>query len=140
MLSLRMQRLADTTIVHCVGRMILPEVDRLRSVFQHVPTRTLVLDLADVAVVDASGLGALLFLRAQAVEKGTTLKLMNLSPKIERLLQLTRLKPAFELCSAREVLELLCRAIHKAGLVPLEPVLQDQDRPASILSTTPLGG
>jgi len=138
MLTVRIERLAETTVVHCAGRMILPDSHRLRSIHRHVCTCTLVLDLANVTAVDASGLGGLLSLRAAAIENGTALKLMNLTPKLERLLLLTGLRPAFEVCSAREVLELLCRAIQKTDLVPLEPVLENQGRSSSILSTSPL--
>jgi len=69
-----------------------------------------VLDLAEVTAVDAAGVGMLVLLRLWANATGTKLKLMNLTPRVEEVLQLTRLRSAFEVCSVREMMDLLCRA------------------------------
>jgi anti-sigma B factor antagonist len=135
-LNLRIQRLGDVTVIHCAGRIVFPHAGELRAViFRQLRTRALVLDLADVVAVDASGLGALVSLRAQAQQSGTTLKLMNVTPKTEKLLRITHLNSAFEVSSAREALDLLCRAIHENELVPLEPEIHDRDNSRAILDT-----
>jgi anti-anti-sigma factor len=69
-----------------------------------------VLDLAEVSAVDAAGVGMLVLLRLWANATGTKLKLMNLTPRVEEVLQLTKLRSAFEVCSVREMMDLLCRA------------------------------
>ncbi len=93
MLTLRIQKLEDTTVIRCAGRMVIPYADVLRNaVLRQLRLRTLVLDLAEVVAVDAAGLGILVSLRAWAIETRTALKLMNVTPKLEKLLELTNLK------------------------------------------------
>jgi anti-anti-sigma regulatory factor len=53
-------------------------------------------------------------LRAWAKSTGTELKLMNLTPRVEEVLELTHLRAAFEVCSVREMMDLLCRATHSS--------------------------
>ena len=121
MLTARVQRLKDVTVIHCAGRIAFPHASELwATVLRHTRTQALVLDLADVLAIDAAGLGILLSLRAWAERTRTELKLMNVTPRVEQLLGLTRLKSKFEICSAREMLDLLCRALQKdesAGLL-----------------------
>jgi anti-anti-sigma factor len=129
MLTLRIQKLEDTTVIRCAGRMVIPYAEVLRSaVLRQLRIRTLVLDLADVVAVDAAGLGMLASLRAWAMETRTGLKLMNVTPKVEKLLELTNLKSAFEVCSGREMLALLCRAINETESVGFKTVVQDTNR------------
>ena len=114
MLSLRIQQLEDVTIVHCVGRITFPDARGLRvGLLQQIRTRTLVLDLVGTAAIDAAGLGVLVSLRAWVKQTNRSLKLMNVTPIAEQLLQLTKLKSAFDVCSGEEMLDLLCRAIHE---------------------------
>jgi anti-anti-sigma factor len=113
MLSLRIQQLGEVTIVHCAGGITFPDARALRvAVLQQLRPRTLVLDLVDTIAIDAAGLGMLVSLRAWAKQTNRKLKLMNVAPKVEQLLRLTKLKSSFEVCSAEETLDLLCRAIH----------------------------
>jgi anti-sigma B factor antagonist len=126
MLSLRIQKLGDATVIRCAGRMVIPYAEVLRNaVLRQRRIRTLVLDLADIIAVDAAGLGVLASLRAWAKETRTALKLMNVTPKVEELLELTNLKSAFEVCSGREMLALLCRAINETKSVGFKAVIQD---------------
>jgi anti-anti-sigma factor len=98
--------------------MVIPYTEVLRNaVLRQRGIRTLVLDLADIIAVDAAGLGMLASLRAWAKETRTELKLMNVTPRVEKLLELTNLKSAFEVCSGREMLALLCRAINETNPV-----------------------
>ncbi len=113
MLTLRIQQLGDITIVHCIGRISFPEGCGLRiASLRQVRTRRMILDLADTVAIDAGGLGALVALRGWAKQTNRRLKLMNVTPRVEQLLQLTKLDSSFEVCSAEEMLDLLCRAIH----------------------------
>jgi hypothetical protein len=67
--------------------------------------------MMDTVAIDAAGLGVLASLHRWAKRTRRTLKLMNLTPKVEHLLRLTKLNAEIEVCSAREMLELLCLAI-----------------------------
>jgi len=127
MLSLRIEKLGDVTIIHCAGRIAFPDARELRIVLsRQLRARTLVLDLVDTVAIDAAGLGVLVSIRTWAKQTGRVLKLMNVTPWVKRLLQLTKLMSEFEICSAREMLDLLCRAIHqseKAG--PSKTAIED---------------
>ena len=116
MLSLRIEKLGDITLIHCVGRMVFPYNREFRiRLLQQLQTRTLVLEFVDTIAIDASGLGLLVSLRTWATQTGRALKLMNVTPRVEQLLEMTRLRSEFETCSAREMLDLLCRAIHQSA-------------------------
>ena len=124
MLRFRIEKLGDIAIIHCAGRIVFPYASELRTpLLRQLQTRTLVIDLADSIAIDASGLGLLVSLHSWAKQTGTALKLMNVPPRVEQLLQLTKLKSEFEICSVREVLDLLCRAIHQS--VPAITVFED---------------
>ena len=126
--SLRIQQLGDVTIVHCVGRMAFPDARGLRAaLLQQIRTQTLVLDLVDTVAIDAAGLGVLVSLRAWAKQTNRRLKLMNVTPRVEQLLQLTKLKSSFEVCSAEEMFDLLCRAIHEGESSRLQSGLQEDN-------------
>ena len=126
MLSLRIQQLGDVTIVHCVGRMAFPDARGLRvALLEQLRSRTLVLDLVDTVAIDAAGLGVLVSLRAWAKQTNRRLKLMNVTPRVEQLLQLTKLRSSFEFCSAEEMFDLLCRAIHEGESSRPQPGLED---------------
>jgi len=128
MLNIRTQKLGNTTVLHCVGRLTFPDADALRNLTLQAPqASSLILDLANVTAIDAAGLGALVSLRAWSSKSGSALKLMNVNSKVLRLLELTNLRPAFEICTAREMLDLLCRALHQpeAGMfMPTEKLSQ----------------
>jgi anti-anti-sigma factor len=129
MLSLRIQQLGDVAIVHCSGRIAFPDAHGLRAALlgQH-RTRTLILNLVHTAAIDAAGLGVLISLRAWAKLTGREFKLMNVPPWVERLLQLTKLKSEFEICSVPEMLDLLCRAIRQSETGLSETVIEDPNR------------
>ena len=140
MLNIRMQKLGNTTVLHCVGRVTFPYADALRTVaLPESQTACLVLDFAQVIDIDAAGLGVLVSLRAWfnsrgSKTSGTALKLMNVNPKVHRLLELTNLKSAFEICSAREMFDLLCRAIHEPATYAFVPSFQAADCAGQLLS------
>jgi anti-sigma B factor antagonist len=137
MLSLRIQRLGDATVFRCGNRITISDVDVLRIAALRQPgIRTLVLDLAEIIAVDAAGLGILVSLRAWAKESGVVLKLMNLTPRVQDLLELTNLKSAFQICSPREMLTLLCRAINDTQSTRFEAPIHDPDGVNEIMAET----
>ena len=111
MLNLTIHNLEDVTVFQCAGRITAEDKGKLqRAVLSQPHIRMVVLDLAEVSAVDAAGIGMLVLLRLWANATGTKLKVMNLTPRVEELLQVTNLRSAFEVCSVREMLDLLCRA------------------------------
>jgi anti-anti-sigma factor len=121
MLKTTIQTLGDATIFRCEGKIVFPAADTLRiAVSTHSPIRLAVLDLSGVNVIDAAGLGILASLRAWSRSIGTSLKLMNVNPRIEHLLELTHLRPLFETCSVRDMFELSCRLLQQSRGVETE--------------------
>jgi anti-sigma B factor antagonist len=120
MLNITIDNLGDTTILQCAGRITIGQGDELQTaVLLQVPVQRLVLDLARVSVVDAAGLGLLVSVRTLTRTMSTKLKLMNLTQKVEHVLELTHLKSLFEICSVQEMLELFCRATRKSRLATI---------------------
>lgn len=116
MLSLNIHNLGDVAVLQCKGRITANEGPRLRqAVLSQSPLRVAVIDLAEITSIDAAGV-MLLSLRAWAADTNTALKLMNLTPLVEEVLQVTKLRSSFEICSVAEMIELLCRAsrLHQA--------------------------
>jgi len=66
-------------------------------------TSVLVLDLARVSAIDASGLGLMLELRQQAESRGMRFKLMNVTKLVNQVLEVTRLDSVFEITSGVEL-------------------------------------
>lgn len=55
-----------------------------------------VIDLKATAIIDAIGLGVLVYVRKHAADRGVKLVLANASPEARHLLELTRLAPHFD--------------------------------------------
>ena len=128
MLRITVNNLSDITIFQCAGEITFPGADTLRIVvLQQTCIRIAVLDLAEIKAIDAAGLGLLVSLRTWARTTGTKLKLMNLTPRVEDLFEITNLRSAFEICSVRDMLDLLCRAFHQSQTLGVEAVTE---RPA----------
>ena len=89
----------DRTIVYCAGSLILgAESDALRDLVRKLlpNAKLIVVDLAEISMMDSGGIGTLVGLTCSARNTGTTLKLAHASPRIRTLFQLTRLTPVFE--------------------------------------------
>src|SRR5215470_15509072 len=114
MLDVMVQKLGDSSVVHCKGRIVLGDAySILRNTLigqDHV--RTLVVDLAQVDCIDAGGLGVLLAVREWACAEAIKFKLMNVPRNVEQILELTNLRCVFEFCSVRD---LLCLLHHPAS-------------------------
>jgi anti-anti-sigma factor len=114
MLSLKIQKLGGITIVRYAGRFVFPHATELTcAISRLVRTPVLVLDMKDSSRIDAAGLGMLVSVRMWAKSTARILKLMNLMPWVEQLLRLTKLNSEFEICSGREMLDLLCLATRR---------------------------
>jgi anti-anti-sigma factor len=113
MLKFKIHNLDEMALFECEGRLTIESANALRrAVTTQAGVASVVLDLRGLTDVDAAGLGAIASLGSWARSTGTSLKLMNLMPRVERLLELTGLRTEFEICSARDELELWCRVLH----------------------------
>jgi anti-anti-sigma factor len=123
MLSFTINKLGDIAVVECKGRLTIEGAGTLKTAVRtHAHGKAIVLDLKQISDIDAAGLGVLTALSAWADEEGTELKLMNLMPRVEKVLELTRLKPLFKVCSARDMLDLWRRALNSDLYVAPRPL------------------
>jgi len=114
MLGITTHNLGNATIFRCAGRITVEHADLLRMIVLKQAPSIAVLDLAEINAIDAAGVGILVSLRWWARTTGATLKLMNLTPRVEALLELFNLRSAFEICSVPEMLSLLCLAFENS--------------------------
>jgi anti-anti-sigma factor len=97
MLKVHIKNLGTIAILCLKGRIVSGEGAALRKAVDSLSgVSTVVLDLARVTTVDASGLGLMLELREQSQAKGIEFKLTNVTNLICRVLEITRLKSVFE--------------------------------------------
>ena len=123
MFSLTSHKLGKTTLFRCAGRFVSGDEQRLRSaVLTESKARTVVVDLAEIQDIDAAGVGMLVSLHLWARSHGISFKLMNLTPRVENVLEITNLKAQFEVCSVAEMLDLLCAAIRQDRAAAKEKV------------------
>jgi anti-anti-sigma factor len=103
MLKVHSRNLGNVAFLCMQGQIVNGETDALRNaVRSQSDVSTVVLDLARVSTVDASGLGVMLELREQIQAKGIGFKLMNVSKLVGRVLEVTRLDSVFEITSGVE--------------------------------------
>jgi len=109
MLNATAQKLGDSTVLRCQGRIVIGDAYAIlrNAVLRQTHARTLILDLAQVDRIDAGGLGVLLGLREWAYSHAIGFQLMNVINQVEHVLELTKLDRVFEFCSVEDMLQLL---------------------------------
>src|ERR1700722_6536913 len=109
MLNATAQKLGDSTVLRCQGRIVIGDAYAIlrNPVLRKTHTRTLILDLAQVDRIDAGGLGVLLGLRDWAYSQAIRFQLINVMNQVEHVLELTKLDRVFEFCSVENMLHLL---------------------------------
>jgi anti-anti-sigma factor len=104
-LKLQLEATSNETIVHCDGKIaaensevfqrqirdLIPE-----SCAQAVINRRIIIDLSNVTHVDSTGLGALLRVWTAAQNKGCDIEIANLNPRVEKLVEITKLDTVFK--------------------------------------------
>ena len=121
MLNVTVHSLGELTIFRCTGRITFGYANTLLNAISKWPSRrVVVLDLAGVTQIDAAGIGTLVSVRKHAEASGVALKLMNLTPRVEDLLELTRVRSTFAICSVPDMIEMLCCAIKKSQFVNVD--------------------
>ena len=96
---------SDSVEILCLeGQIINGDTEALRSIAEFASGASdIILDFSNVTLVDAHGLGVLLQLREQTLANGIHFKLMNVSERLSRVFEITRLNTVFEINSAREL-------------------------------------
>ena len=103
MLKVHAKKLGATEVFSLEGKIVIGGTEALRrSVQAASDTSDIVLDLANVTIVDAHGLGVLLQLRAQSLSKGVHFELRNLRKPLYRIFEITRLNTVFKIDSGVE--------------------------------------
>lgn len=91
------------TVVDLSGRIVLGEATTtLREALQNLVSqgqKKILLNLSDVSYIDSSGLGALVSGYTTLTGQSGQLKLLNLTKKVQDLLQITKLLTVFEVFS-----------------------------------------
>ncbi len=89
----------DVTILDCSGKITLGEgTMAIRNTVREVLKnggKKIVLNLGDVNYIDSSGIGELVSTYTTVTNQGGQLKLLNLTKKIQELLQITKLLTVF---------------------------------------------
>lgn len=106
------QQAGDVAVVQCAGRMVHAQAlsllkDAVTSLSQ---LRVVVLDLSEVEILDAGGLGVLVSLHNWACVNGIQLKLLQPSRPVRQMLELTRLTSVLDISSVEDVVEIFCTA------------------------------
>jgi anti-anti-sigma factor len=105
-LKVQLEEKPDEIIVHCAGRITAENSQTFqREIRELIPesrnqiatiARKIVLDLSNVTHVDSTGLGALLGAWTAAQGKGCDLEIANLNPRVEKLVEITKLDTVFK--------------------------------------------
>ncbi len=97
-LSLRTYAEGDATVVACTGKLTagLTSIlrDEVKALIPH--TKKIVLDLTGLTQMDSMGLGTIVALYVSAKTSGTTIILINLSPRIRDLFRITNVWSVLE--------------------------------------------
>jgi len=105
MLQVNVKNFGPVSILSLQGRIVNGETAALRiAVDSQSEAKTLILDLTEVSMIDAGGLGVMLELYRQAKSRGASFRLMNPNEFVDRVLQITRLNSVFERTSAEQLL------------------------------------
>src|SRR5580704_438854 len=105
-LQLQLEEKPNETIIHCKGKITAENLEVFqREIIDLIPESRdptaaiayrIVLDLSNVTHVDSSGLGALLGAWTAARDKGCDLEIANLNPRVEKLVEITKLDTVFK--------------------------------------------
>src|ERR1700736_1476636 len=105
-LKLQLEEKPSETIIHCKGKITAENLEVFQREIRDLMPESrdpiaaiayrIVLDLSNVTYVDSSGLGALLGVWTAARDKGWDLELANLNPRVEKLVEITKLDTVFK--------------------------------------------
>ena len=97
MLKVHAKKLNAVEILSLEGQIVNGDTETLRTAVELASdARDVVLDLSNVTLVDAHGLGVLLQLREQTLAHGAHFTLMNANERLSNVFQITRLNTVFD--------------------------------------------
>ena len=98
--KLTTRQVADVTVVDAAGRITLGEgASTFRDKIRDLVTggnKKLLLNLAEISYIDSSGIGELVSGFTTVTNQGGSVKLLNLTKRVQDLLQITKLYTVFE--------------------------------------------
>jgi anti-sigma B factor antagonist len=110
MLKIQTRNLGNVAVLSLQGRIVNGETASLRDAVRAQSTAgAVVLDVAGVSAIDASGLGLLVQVRNEFQARGVRLRVMNASGLVRRVFEITRLDSVFEITSGVEAFPTLSR-------------------------------
>lgn len=110
MLKIQTRNLGNVAVLSLQGRIVNGETASLRDAVRAQSTDgAVVLDMAGVSMIDASGLGLLLQMRDEFQARGVRLRVMNASRFVRRIFEITRLDSVFEVTSEVDAIPALSR-------------------------------
>ena len=110
MLKIQTRNLGNIAVLSLQGRIVNGETATLREAVRAQSTAgAIVLDVADVSTIDASGLGLLLQVRNEFQARGVRLRVMNANGLVRRVFEITRLDSVFEVTAGGEAIPTLSR-------------------------------
>ena len=112
MLKVHAKKLNAVEILSLEGQIINGDTEILRSAVELAPhSSDVILDMSNVTLVDAHGLGVLLQLREEALASGVHFKLINMNERLSRVFEITRLNTVFEINSGVQYLPAMARVL-----------------------------
>ena len=98
--KLTTRQVGDVTVIDAAGRITLGEGsstfrDTVRDLAA-AGNKKLLLNLGEVSYIDSSGIGELVWAFTTVTNHGGVLKLLNLTKRVQDLLQITKLYTVFE--------------------------------------------
>lgn len=105
MLVVNIQNAGDAVVLKCTGRVVAGEelAALKRTALCHQESKTLILDLAKVEILDCAGLGLLAFLAGWSRVVGTRLIILNPGHRVLELLEMTNLDSVLEIASSEGI-------------------------------------
>jgi len=101
MLKVHAKKLNAVKVLSLEGQIVNGDTETLRGAVRLADdTSNIILDLSNVSVVDAHGLGVLLQLREQTLANGIHFELINVNEPVSRVFKIARLDTVFEINSA----------------------------------------
>ena len=100
MLKVHAKKSNNVEVFSLEGQIINGETEVLRDAVQSATDASdIILNFAKVTVIDAHGLGVLLELREHSLGKGAHFELSNVSKRLYRIFEITRLNTVFDISS-----------------------------------------
>jgi anti-anti-sigma regulatory factor len=112
MLTVHSENIGEVAVIECEGRIVRSEAafELRKAVNLQSDARIIVLDLSQVAAIEAGGLGMLVFLQRWAHDHDIQLKLFNPRPSVQERLEHTSSMPDLDIATLDEMTALLARA------------------------------